>query len=85
MVSNLEEAVHVLLDYGRKMILSISLEIERSPFSLFRGYNCPKKVVQKLNEQICPFKYTKWFLSISSEMERIQNHYGRVGWVRRSS
>jgi hypothetical protein len=52
-----------------KRILSISLEMERSPFSLFRGYNCPKQSCSKI--KWTPFKYTKWFLSISSEMERI--------------
>jgi hypothetical protein len=31
-----------------------------------------KKFVKKLNGQLCPSKYTKWTLSISSEMERIR-------------
>jgi hypothetical protein len=50
-----------------KRILSISLEMERVYLG---GIIVQKKVVQKLNGQVCPFKYTKWFLSISSEMER---------------
>jgi hypothetical protein len=47
--------------------------MERSPFSLFRGYNCPKKSCSKIKWTSMPLKYTKWFLSISSEMKRIQN------------
>jgi hypothetical protein len=50
---------------GEGSSISISHEMKRAHSVYLGGHSCPQKFVQKLNEQLCPSKYTKWTLSIS--------------------